>query len=126
MIQKGTKLKVVDNSGANQVQCIGMYYGYRRRYAYCGDLIMISVKSLSRKKKNSAKVKKGNTYLAIIIRTKSSILHKKSEEFKFFDNSVILLSSQKKMIGTRIFTALSYYFKTSKYLKLISISSGLI
>ena len=44
MIQQQTRLKVADNSGAKEVQCIKVLGGTRRRYASLGDIIVVSVK----------------------------------------------------------------------------------
>ena len=59
MIQKGSKLNVIDNSGARLVSCIHVPCGYRRRYAFIKDVIVISVKKLRNKRKLFSKVKKG-------------------------------------------------------------------
>jgi len=48
MIQKGTIVRVVDNSGAKIGACIHMYQGYRRRYAKVGDVIKIAIKKLKK------------------------------------------------------------------------------
>ena len=50
MIQSGTYLNVVDNSGAKDVCCIKVSKGYRRRYADIGDVITVSVKALRSKR----------------------------------------------------------------------------
>ena len=60
MIQSGTYLNVIDNSGAKDVCCIKVSKGYRRRYAFIGDVITVSVKSLRSKRKATSKVKKGD------------------------------------------------------------------
>jgi large subunit ribosomal protein L14 len=43
MIQNGTYLNVQDNSGARSVMCIKVLKGYKSRYAYIGDLILVSI-----------------------------------------------------------------------------------
>jgi large subunit ribosomal protein L14 len=59
MIQKGSKLNVVDNFGARFVFCIHVPCSYRRRYAFIKDIIVVSVKKLRNKRKLFSKVKKG-------------------------------------------------------------------
>jgi large subunit ribosomal protein L14 len=59
MIQAGTFLNVIDNSGAKNVSCIKVLSGYRRRYAGVGDLIVVSVKNLRTKRRSTSKIKKG-------------------------------------------------------------------
>jgi large subunit ribosomal protein L14 len=73
MIQAGTFLNVIDNSGAKNVSCIKVLSGYRRRYAGVGDLIVVSVKNLRTKRRSSSKIKKGEMSKAVVVRTKSII-----------------------------------------------------
>ncbi|MEX2398889.1 MAG: uL14 family ribosomal protein, partial [Candidatus Saccharimonadales bacterium] len=45
MIQQESLLKVADNSGAKQIQCIKVLGGSGKRYAKLGDVFVASVKS---------------------------------------------------------------------------------
>ena len=45
MIQKETRLKVADNTGARQLLCINVLGGSGRRYGRVGDVIVASVKN---------------------------------------------------------------------------------
>ena len=45
MIQAETRLKVADNSGAKEIQCIKVLGGSKRVSANIGDVIVASVKS---------------------------------------------------------------------------------
>ena len=47
MIQPQTRLKVADNSGAKEIQCIRVLGGSYRKSANIGDVIVASVKSAS-------------------------------------------------------------------------------
>jgi len=62
MVQKGTFLKVIDNSGAKKVCCIHIVKGYRKRYAFIGDLVIVSVKSLRSKRRLFSRIKKGRSF----------------------------------------------------------------
>lgn len=126
MIQKGTFLKVIDNSGAKQVCCIHIIKGYRKRYAFSGDLIVVSVKSLRSKRRLFSRIKKGEIVKALIIRTKRNLISYSSDSLEFFENSVILLNAQNKLIGTRIFGAIPKSFRNTKYLRIMSLASGFI
>mgnify|MGYP006448807351 FL=1 len=61
MIQTGTYLNVIDNSGARDVCCIKVSSGYKRRYASIGDVVIVSIKRLRKKRRSASKVKKGET-----------------------------------------------------------------
>jgi len=124
MIQKGSKLTVIDNSGARFVSCIHVPGGYRRRYAFIGDNIVVSVKKLRNKRKLFSKVKKGDVIKALIIRTKQNLKSYSGEHLFFIENSVVLFNKQNKLIGTRIFGVIPSYFRYTKYLKLVSLTSG--
>jgi len=125
MIQAGTFLNVIDNSGAKNVSCIKVLSGYRRRYAKIGDLIVVSVKNLRAKRRSTSKIKKGEISKAVVVRTKSTTKSYSGEQINFFENSVVLLNNQKKPIATRIFGSLPKTFRYTKYLRLVSLSSGL-
>jgi large subunit ribosomal protein L14 len=124
MIQKGTYLNVVDNSGAKLVCCIHIYNGYRKKYAKVGDKILVSVKSVRKKKQEDLKINKGEISKAFVVCTKYK--SKFSKNASFLENSVVLLNNQEKYLGTRIFIPLLKTFRYTKYLKALSMSSGII
>ena len=70
MVQKGTFLKVVDNSGAKSVCCVRIISNQKYRYAYTGDILLVSVKKLRSKRRVASKVKKGQRLRALVVRTK--------------------------------------------------------
>lgn len=124
MIQIGTNLKSIDNSGAKTVKCIGGFSGYKQRYASFGSIITVSVQNLRAKRRTLVKVKKGQVLQALIIRTKKVLNHPLN--ISFFENSVILLNKQKKLIGTRIFGSLPKNLRSTKFLRLSFLARGLI
>jgi large subunit ribosomal protein L14 len=69
MIQMQTTLGVADNSGAKKVMCIKVLGGSRRRYAGIGDIIKVSVKEAIPR----GKVKKGEVYNAVVVRTRKGV-----------------------------------------------------
>ena len=94
MIQKCSKLSVIDNSGARIVSCIHVPCGYKCRYAFIKDVIVVSVKKLRNKQKLFSKVKKGEVIKALIVRTKTSLKSYSSEDLCFKENSVVSLSKR--------------------------------
>lgn len=125
MIQVGTTIKIIDNSGGREAYCIGVLSGYKQRYAGIGEIITIAIKKLRTRRRNTSKVKKGDVLKALVLRTKS-FLPNKIGKISFFENSVILLSNQKKILGTRIFGALPKQLRYTKHLRLTFLSAGLI
>lgn len=126
MIQQQTILKVADNSGAKIVKCIKVLGGLKKRYAYLGDMIVISVQKLRNKSKKTSKVSKGGVFRALVIRTKTRCSKKDGSSFMLQENSVILISRQGNPIGTRILGPVPKILKKKKFMKFISLSIGLI
>jgi large subunit ribosomal protein L14 len=99
--------------------------GYRKRYAFIGDNIVVSVKKLRNKRKLFSKVKKGDVIKALIIRTKTSLKSYSAEHLIFKENCVVLLNKQNKLIGTRMFGIIPSFFRYTRFLKIVSLASGL-
>ena len=121
MIQVGTVLNVSDNSGARKVYCIRVLNGSRKKYARLGNLILVVVKSLRKKRKSLSKVKKGDIFCALIVRTRMKSISKFSDSFSFLENSVVLLTGQNKFVGTRILGSLPKNFRITSYMRLLSL-----
>jgi len=125
MIQHQTKLRVSDNSGAKLVKCIKVLGGFKRKNAYIGDMIVVSIIRLRNRSKITSKVKKGEVYRALVLRTKASLKQKNYRLF-FNENCVCLINNQGKPVATRIFGPLPSKLKFKNYLKISSLSSGFI
>jgi large subunit ribosomal protein L14 len=126
MIQVGTSLKIIDNSGAKKVLCLKVYNGYKRRYAVVGDVILISVKTLRKRRRFSSKVKKGGMHKALIVRTRSSLKTHSCDLTHFTDNAAVLITLKNKLVGTRIFGSLPKVLRFTKFLRLVSVSAGFV
>jgi large subunit ribosomal protein L14 len=126
MIQSGTYLNVIDNSGAKKCICIQVKTGYKQKYSYIGDLITVSVKKLRSKRRNLSKVKKGQIYKALIVKTKKVKSFFNGDTTSFLENCIILLNNKNKIVGTRIFGSLPKDLRYTKYLKILSLCSGKI
>ena len=124
MIQQQTILQVADNSGAKKVKCIKVIGGLKKKISFLGDVIRVSVKELRNKSKITSKVRKGEVLKGIIVRTKKNINKKDGVFFSFFENAVVLLNNQNKLLGTRILGPLPKQLRKNKFLKLASISTG--
>ena len=125
MVILNTILKVSDNSGAKYARCIKVLGGFKRSHANIGNVIVVSVTKLRNKSKITSKVKKGEVYKALIIRTKKRIFNKGFIIYFNF-NDVCLLNKQGKPIATIIFGPLPKQLKKKKWTKITSLSSGFI
>ncbi|BCX80525.1 large subunit ribosomal protein L14 [Methylomarinovum caldicuralii] len=118
MIQMQTKLEVADNSGAKKVQCIKVLGGSHRRYANIGDIIKVSVKDAIPR----GRVKKGDVYNAVVVRTKKGVRRPDGSVIRFDTNAAVLLNNQMQPIGTRIFGPVTRELRSERFMKIISLA----
>ena len=118
MIQMQSHLFVADNSGARKIQCIKVLGGSKRRFASIGDIIVVSVKDAIPR----AKVKKGEVFKAVIVRTSKAFGRNDGSTIKFDRNAAVLLDKQEEPIATRIFGPVTRELRTKKFMKIISLA----
>tara|TARA_X000000368_G_C22607562_1_gene526515 strand:+ start:233 stop:601 length:369 start_codon:yes stop_codon:yes gene_type:complete len=122
MIQMQSNLFVADNSGARRIQCIKVLGGSKRRFASIGDIIVVSIKDAIPK----AKVKKGEVFKAVVVRTKKEFGRNDGTTIKFDKNAAVLLDKQEEPIATRIFGPVTRELRTKKFMKIISLAPEVI
>ncbi|XRX43035.1 MAG: 50S ribosomal protein L14 [Buchnera aphidicola (Tetraneura sorini)] len=118
MIQSQTILKVADNSGARLAMCIKVLGGSKKRYAFIGDIIKITIKEAIPR----GKVKKGEVLKAVIVRTKKGIRRLDGSLLRFDSNSCVVLNNNEQPIGTRIFGPVTRELRIEKFMKIISLA----
>lgn len=118
MIQMQTRLHVADNTGARSVQCIKVLGGSRRRYAGIGDVIKVTVKEAAPR----GRVKKGEVYKAVVVRTAKGVRRPDGAKIKFDGNAAVLLNNNLEPIGTRIFGPVTRELRTEKFMKIVSLA----
>ena len=118
MIQMQTMLKVADNSGARSLMCIKVLGGSKRRYASIGDVVKVSVKDAI----STGRVKKGDVYDAVIVRTVHGVRRPDGSKIKFDNNAAVLLNNRREPIGTRVFGPVTRELRTEKFMKIVSLA----
>lgn len=118
MIQAQTMLKSADNSGARALMCIKVLGGSKRRYAFVGDIIKVSVKEAAPK----TRVKKGEVYKAVVVRTVHSIRRPDGSQLRFDANAAVLLNDRKEPIGTRVFGPVTRELRSEQFMKIVSLA----
>ncbi|NCA68654.1 MAG: 50S ribosomal protein L14 [Sphingobacteriia bacterium] len=118
MIQMQTDLRVADNSGARRVQCIKVLGGSHRRYAGIGDVIKVTVKDAIPR----GKVKKGDVFNAVVVRTRKGVRRPDGSTIRFDGNAAVLLNNQLQPIGTRIFGPVTRELRGERFMKIISLA----
>ena len=118
MIQTESRLEVADNTGAKEVMCIKVLGGSKRRYAGIGDVIKVTVKVAQPR----GRVKKGESYTAVVVRTAKGVRRQDGSLVKFDGNAAVLLNNKLEPIGTRIFGPVTRELRTEKFMKIVSLA----
>ncbi len=118
MIQMQSELLAADTSGARRLMCIKVLGGSRRRYAGIGDVIKVTVKEAIPR----GKVKKGELYNAVVVRTRKGVRRPDGSLIRFDSNAAVLLNNQLQPIGTRIFGPVTRELRSERFMKIVSLA----
>lgn len=118
MIQMQSMLDAADNSGARRLMCIKVLGGSGIRYAAIGDIIKVTVKEAIPR----GKVKKGEVYNAVVVRTRKGVRRQDGSLIRFDGNAAVLLDKQLSPVGTRIFGPVTRELRSEKFMRIISLA----
>ena len=118
MIQMQTMLDAADNSGARRMMCVKVLGGSKRRYAKIGDVIKVTIKEAIPR----GKVKKGEVYNAVVVRTRKGVRRTDGSAIRFDRNAAVLLNNQLQPIGTRIFGPVTRELRNERFMKIVSLA----
>lgn len=118
MIQMQSNLDVADNSGAKKVMCIKVLGGSHRRYAGIGDIIKVSIKDAIPR----GRVKKGEVYNALVVRTRKGVRRADGSLIRFDGNAAVILNNNLQPLGTRIFGPVTRELRGERFMKIISLA----
>jgi large subunit ribosomal protein L14 len=126
MLLKGSYLNYADNSGVKSMQCVRVIGGSSKKTSTTGNLIKVVVKSLRSKKKVALK----KIYYGIVVGVKKKKSRLDGSFIRFHENRVVILSDQKKFLGTRVYGPVSKEIKGGKsrmrFRKILSCSDGTV
>ena len=122
MIQMQSRLDVADNTGARSVMCIKVLGGSKRRYANIGDVIKVTVKEAAPR----GRVKKGEVYNAVVVRTAHGVRRPDGSSINFDGNAAVLRNNKLEPIGTRIFGPVTRELRTEQFMKIVSLAPEVI
>ena len=122
MIQKFSRLKVADNSGARVIMCIQVLGGSGRRYASVGDTIVASVKQAQ----PAAAVKKGEVVRAVVVRIAKPYGRPDGSYIRFDENAAVVLSDKQNPRGTRIFGPVARELRERNFMKIVSLAPEVV
>ncbi|NLN69196.1 MAG: 50S ribosomal protein L14 [Chloroflexi bacterium] len=119
MIQKETRLKVADNTGAKEILVIHVTGGSRTRYGYVGDIVIGTIKSAA----PQSTVKKSEIVKAVIVRTAKEWRRTDGSSIRFDDNAVVILDNDGvNPRGTRIFGPVARELREKGFMKIVSLA----
>jgi large subunit ribosomal protein L14 len=118
VIQQETRLRVADNTGAREIQCIRVAGGSHRRYAGVGDIIVGTVKQAV----PHGSVKKGEVVRAVVVRTKKPFGRDDGTYISFDENAAVLIDVGKNPRGTRIFGPVARELRERNFMKIVSLA----
>jgi large subunit ribosomal protein L14 len=118
MIQRETRLKVADNSGAREVLCINIVGGSRRKYAALGDVITCAVKDAQ----PGGTVAMHQVVKAVIVRTIKAHQRPDGSFIRFDDNACVIIGDDKNPRGTRIFGPVARELREREFMRIVSLA----
>jgi large subunit ribosomal protein L14 len=118
VIQKESRLRVADNTGARSVLCIGLLGGTRRRYARVGDEIVVTVKEAV----PGGVIKKGEVVRAVVVRTRKERRRTDGTYIRFDDNACVIIDPQRQPRGTRIFGPVARELREKRFMRIVSLA----
>jgi large subunit ribosomal protein L14 len=118
MIQQESRLRVADNTGAREIQCIRVLGGSSRRYGGVGDVIVASVKQAT----PVSSVKKGEVVRAVIVRTAKEYGRSDGSYIRFDENAAVILDDHQNPKGTRIFGPVARELRDKGFMKIVSLA----
>lgn len=119
MIQTESRLKVADNSGAQEILVIRVLGGSGKRYGRVGDIVVGTVKSAS----TQGSIKKSELVRAVIVRTAKEYRRDDGSYIKFDDNAAVILADDlSNPRGTRVFGPVARELRDKGFMKIVSLA----
>ena len=122
MIQEKSILKIADNSGARLVRVFRMLGGFKRRYAYLGDIVIASVQNALA----DSAIKKGEIVRCVLVRTRKERPRSDGSTIRFDDNAAVVIDENGEPKGTRIFGPIARELREKNYTKIISLAPEVV
>lgn len=119
MIQNESRLKITDNSGAQEILVIRVLGGSKRRYGHVGDIVVGAVKSAN----TQGNIKKGDIVRAVIVRVAKEYRRSDGSIIKFDENAAVVLADDlTNPKGTRVFGPVARELRDKGFMKIVSLA----
>lgn len=119
MIQKESRIKITDNTGARELLVIQVIGGSTRRYGRVGDVVIGTVKTAN---PNSG-LKKSDIVKAVIVRCTKEWRREDGSSIRFDDNAAVVLDTDgRNPRGTRIFGPVARELREKGFMRIVSLA----
>lgn len=119
MIQNESRLKITDNSGAQEILVIRILGGSKRRYGHIGDVVVGTVKSAG----TQSNIKKGDIVRAVVVRVAKEYRRDDGSYIRFDDNAAVILADDlTNPKGTRVFGPVARELRDKGFMKIVSLA----
>jgi large subunit ribosomal protein L14 len=123
MLQRESKLKCIDNTGAKELKIIGTIGNSFRRFSSLGDIVRCSVT----KANPSGNVSMHDKVFVVIVRTKKECRRKDGSYIRFDDNAGVIVDSKSRdPIGSAVFGPVAREIRDKGFNKLVSLADEVI
>lgn len=119
MIQTESRMKIADNSGAQEILVIRILGGSKVKYGHVGDVVVGTVKSAS----TQGSIKKGDIIRAVVVRVKKEYRRSDGSYIRFDDNAAVILADDlTNPRGTRVFGPVARELRDKGFMKIVSLA----
>ncbi len=120
MLQLRTRIVVADNTGARELEMIGMPGKGNKKIAGIGDVIKCVVKKAT----PNGVVKGHEKVLAVVVRTRNATRRPDGSVIRFDDNAAVIIENAKDKApkGTRVFGPIAREIKELGFNKIASMA----
>ncbi len=122
MIQDISRLKIADNTGAQEALVIKVLGGSRRKYARVGDVVVVTIKDAV----PNSSIKKGSVVKAVIVRTRKEMRRPDGTYIKFDDNAAVIIDNNGEPKGTRVFGPVARELREKRFMRIVSLAPEVV
>jgi large subunit ribosomal protein L14 len=123
MIQPQTIVEIADNSGAKIGRVFKVLGSSKKRYAYIGDIVVLSVQKAEPRKQ----VKKKDVLFGLVVRSVAPFRRKDGSYVRFDENAVVILDKDKaEPMAGRVFGPIPREIGEKGFQKIISLAPEVV
>lgn len=124
MLQRESRMRVADNTGAREVLIIQVTGGSSHRYAHVGDIVKVVVKDSI----PGASVKKSSVAFAVVVRCSHPTKRSDGSTIRSSDNACVIIKEKDNLDprGTRVTGAVFREIRDRGFTKIASLATEVL